>query len=385
MHYNDYIYHGVRWEVRDMKRALVVLFVLALLPGCSSLVQHQDQPPNAYIDAITPGQVHVGDAVNFSGHGTDADGQVVGYSWRSDIDGQLSTMSVFETSSLSVGDHEIFFMVQDNNGEWSAEVTGYVTVLAGAVASVNVDSFTASPLTIAHGGSVTLSWSVSNATAVSIDQGVGTVAAVGSTTVAPGSTTTYTLTATGTRSTASAAVTVAVGSSPGRFVLTADPDNSGYVRSSGANSLGYIYVGDDQYNRDFQGFVTFDISSLPDNAVIARAMVDFSGYEIPDESPYPEMGCLDAYLQDYGSLGSGDYFSRTVAVSIGHWCSLDELNAIVDQPGFRNELQRRTRENQNVFQFRLQFADRLTDGDDQNDLLLWSPGHLPRLIIEYSL
>ena len=58
-----------------------------------------------------------------------------------------------------------------------------------------VNSFIASPSTISYGGSTTLSWSVTNATLVTIDNGVGAVGSSGSTVVLPAATITYTLTA----------------------------------------------------------------------------------------------------------------------------------------------------------------------------------------------
>ena len=59
-----------------------------------------------------------------------------------------------------------------------------------------INSFTASPSSISLGGSATLSWSVSNATSVTIDNGVGAVGSSGSRIVLPAVTTTFTLTAT---------------------------------------------------------------------------------------------------------------------------------------------------------------------------------------------
>ncbi len=60
----------------------------------------------------------------------------------------------------------------------------------------NIDSFTATPGTINAGQTSTLQWGmVTNADSVEIDQGIGGIATPGSTTVSPGSTTTYTLTA----------------------------------------------------------------------------------------------------------------------------------------------------------------------------------------------
>jgi hypothetical protein len=59
-----------------------------------------------------------------------------------------------------------------------------------------IEYFTATPESISPGESSILSWSVTNATNVTIDQGVGTVSAKATTEVSPEETTTYTLTAT---------------------------------------------------------------------------------------------------------------------------------------------------------------------------------------------
>jgi len=59
-----------------------------------------------------------------------------------------------------------------------------------------INAFSASPSTIITGDNSTLSWSVTDATSVTIDHGVGTVALLGSTVVNPTTTTTYILTAT---------------------------------------------------------------------------------------------------------------------------------------------------------------------------------------------
>jgi len=55
--------------------------------------------------------------------------------------------------------------------------------------------FTANPILIMQSTQSTLSWSTTNATSISIDQGIGNVAATDKTTVSPGETTTYMLTA----------------------------------------------------------------------------------------------------------------------------------------------------------------------------------------------
>src|SRR5205809_2070398 len=62
-----------------------------------------------------------------------------------------------------------------------------------------IAQFTAEPDTIERGQSSTLRWSVSDATNVTIDPGLGSVQSNGNRQVFPSNTTTYTLTATGTR------------------------------------------------------------------------------------------------------------------------------------------------------------------------------------------
>jgi len=80
----------------------------------------------------------------------------------------------------------------------------------GAVPIIN--SFSAVPSTINAGESSTLSWSVTDATSVTIDNAIGSVALTGTTAVNPTTTTTYTLTATNTAGSVTATTTVTVGS-----------------------------------------------------------------------------------------------------------------------------------------------------------------------------
>ncbi len=82
----------------------------------------------------------------------------------------------------------------------------------GAVPIIN--SFSADSPSITEGESSVLSWSVTDATTVTIDNGVGNVALSGNTTVSPITTTTYTLTATNTAGSITASVTVTVEVTP---------------------------------------------------------------------------------------------------------------------------------------------------------------------------
>lgn len=77
-------------------------------------------------------------------------------------------------------------------------------------AKPSISSFAAEPSSVVKGSPSTLRWSVSGASDISIDQGVGSVQASGTRQVYPSSDTTYTLIARGVGGTSSATVTVRV-------------------------------------------------------------------------------------------------------------------------------------------------------------------------------
>lgn len=77
-----------------------------------------------------------------------------------------------------------------------------------------INSFTAEPTTIQRGQGATLRWSISNATDMNIDQGIGPVQSQGSRQVFPSNTTTYTLVANGPGGSDTRSVTVEIASAP---------------------------------------------------------------------------------------------------------------------------------------------------------------------------
>jgi len=89
----------------------------------------------------------------------------------------------------------------------------FITGCSGTPPAVPIiNSFSAVPSAITAGESSTLSWSVTDATSVTIDNAIGSVALSGTTAVNPTTTTTYTLTATNTAGSVTASTTVTVGS-----------------------------------------------------------------------------------------------------------------------------------------------------------------------------
>ncbi len=92
-------------------------------------------------------------------------------------------------------------------------IAALLTAVAGVLIFLNppsINSFTASPDTIARGEIVTLSWSVSGASSVTIDPGIGSVPSTGSRQISPIDNTTYTLNARSTFRSSTASVDVRV-------------------------------------------------------------------------------------------------------------------------------------------------------------------------------
>ncbi len=211
-------------------------------PGIPAGIGVTNQPPAAYVDSISPTEASLGETVSFIGHGTDPDGIVVAYRWRSSIDGDLSTFASFDTSSLSAGVHTIYLKVQDDSGDWSEEVQSDITISGEAVAAPVINSFGANPGSVTSGESSVLSWDISGATAVTIDQGIGNVPLTGTRAVSPVTTTTYVLTATNEADsvTARARVTVSAATPPvGLPIINSFTANPGSIMAGGSSILSW--------------------------------------------------------------------------------------------------------------------------------------------------
>lgn len=370
-----------------MSRILLVGPVLLLLTGCSFLLPQPgaNEPPEAHITSISPTDVMEEEVVAFSGYGTDGDGEVVAYRWRSSIDGQLSTQPSFQSSSLSVGYHIIYFAVRDDSGEWSDEVDDTLRVRSVETAPTTqptIRSFSADASTIVPRDAITLSWEVTGADAVTIDQGIGTVSALGSLETSIAQTTTYELTATGNGTTVKDTVTIVVDPPAQKLSITPDIEMSGFIRSSGSVTPGEIWVGDDDANRGVRGFLTYDISRIPKDAVITQVTLELSGYETPYGLPFEHLGCLSAFEHRYNTL-HGEYLMPGIEGQIGEWCGFADLDSATNLPGFQDRLQDRL--HTGTFQFRLQFAEMESDGDGTRDMLRWPRQQMPVMSVEYYI
>lgn len=366
-----------------MRRAILLICALLLVVGCSRLLPQANQPPEAYISSISPAEATEGETVSFSGYGTDSDGEIVAYRWRSSIDGQLSTQASFQSDSLSVGYHIVYFEVQDDDGEWSDEANATLRIRAADTAPVVepiINAFTATATTVPPREIVTLSWNVTDAETVRIDQGLGTVPPSGSIEVSPVETSTYELSATGGGKTVTRAITIVVDPPAQTVTLTPNIEMSGFIRSSGSVTPAEIFVGDDDQNRGIRGFLTYDISRIPKDAVITQVTLDLSGYDIAHGEPFDHLGCLSAFEHRYNTL-HGEYLMPGIPGQIAEWCDNDDLEAGDPLPGFQERLEDRL--HTGTFQFRLQFAEMETNADSARDMLQWPRQQLPRLTVEY--
>lgn len=132
------------------------------------------------------------------------------------VDGSNDEVKITVTVQYKTGRYNArTFTISENMYRWVDDLTGSSGNGAGPI----INSFTANPNTITQGdagglfvnSSSLLSWSVTDATTVSISQGLGTQSG-SSVSVSPSVTTTYVLTATNADGSATASVTVFVGS-----------------------------------------------------------------------------------------------------------------------------------------------------------------------------
>jgi hypothetical protein len=287
-----------------------LLVMLALVVGCIPVIEPPpaapNEPPIAEIDSISATTIAEGQTVTLMGHGTDIGGTVVAYSWRSDKDGILSASASFSTSKLSVGTHYIYFRVQDNKGAWSNQPYRIVNVLPPGTIKPLVNIFKVFPTTIVSGDSTTLSWDVSDAQTITISPGVGNVPTVGNRLLSPKITTYYTLTATNKAGSVTEELKVVVSELSDKTIeLFSIPAEGGYVNSS--REVGTDpQVGITKSLTPTQAFFSFDISMIPQGALITSASIDITDH-IMYGHPFSMLGAMGIFAHQYGVLDANDY------------------------------------------------------------------------------
>jgi peptidoglycan-associated lipoprotein len=151
-------------------------------------------------------------------------------------------------------------------------------------AAPSIGAFAAEPSSIERGQSSTLNWTVSDATSISIDNGIGTVQASASRRVFPGASTTYTLTATGPGGAKTATATVNVTEPPPPPPPPATPKPSLDAMLSGSVADAYFDYDKTDIREDARAALTRDadalkaiFASFPDASITIEGHCDERG------------------------------------------------------------------------------------------------------------
>ncbi|MEA3310388.1 MAG: NBR1-Ig-like domain-containing protein [Chloroflexota bacterium] len=155
---------------------------------------------------------------------------------------------------------------------------------------------------------------------------------------------------------------------PSEVTINFTPSSTGQV-DSGGSIHNPSNAGDTSDNLGLQGFLTFDVSSIPDTATITSVKLNFTFWDTLGD-PFGGLGCLRAYYQNYGGLDAGDYTPPPVMGSIARFCSEADLSDTTDQTlnsAGVSALQSSLAGNQ--FQIRLQFNEQETNGNNTADVL----------------
>jgi hypothetical protein len=335
--------------------------------------------PIAYIDSISSNRIFRGETITFQGHGTDTDGTVVAYKWRSSLDGIISTEASFSTSSLSDGKNTIYFRVQDNLGEWSKDVYRDITVIPPGAVEPIINSFDIMPEEIPVGGSATISWNVSGADVVSIEPDIGDVAKEESRTVSPETDTRYTITATNTAGSVSLVKKLTILKKleiPKSLVSVSSEDGS--VLYNG-NIEPDPKVGTLSIGVSSQGFLSFDIREIPKGAQITFASIDISRSAIYG-TPFGLLGGLGIFHDQYGTLDKNDFifgFSGPLVTTYVQPQEPFSTRALI------NAVQEEVDKGSNRFQVRVQFEKNYFYIDEPNYFDMGQGDPPPQLNIKY--
>ncbi|MBM3179765.1 MAG: hypothetical protein FJZ86_05360 [Chloroflexi bacterium] len=162
--------------------------------------------------------------------------------------------------------------------------------------------------------------------------------------------------------------------------LTYMAGESGLVLSDGSVNPLTVAAGDSSSNLGVEAFLSFDISGVPSGSTIQNASILLKGGSQVRADPFATLGCLRAYVQNYGVVDASDFVPPGAVGAITRWCNTAELEAPYSDAGFISAVQGAVGSSR--FQIRLQFKDTLTDGDGTiDDVLILAP---VTLTITYS-
>ena len=193
---------------------VVVLLVCAGLAGCgsstSSTAKNSHSTPAIASFAANPAGISPGASATLSWSTTGAATITI-------TPGTFTSTSASGTASVSPTSTTTYTLTATDS---AGSTTATATVTVNTATKLVINSFTASPASIASGSSSTLSWATTGANNIAIAPGTFTsTSASGSTIVSPTATTTYTLTATDNAGSTTATAQVVVTASGGTLAI----------------------------------------------------------------------------------------------------------------------------------------------------------------------
>ena len=128
-------------------------------------------------------------------------------------------------------------------------------------------------------------------------------------------------------------------------------------------------AGDTFHDVGLQGFVTFNVSGIPNGSTIISAKLAPVSFDTLGD-PFGSLGCLRAYVHNYDTVGFEDFKPTGAVNAIVRFCNEAELSISSKQTmsaagisGIQDALV------SNKFQIRLQFKDMHSDGDGIADVI----------------
>jgi len=194
--------------------------------------------------------------------------------------------------------------------------------------------------------------------------------------VTPLTTTTYTLSANNAVGTVSQSIIITVSGSAsgqtqtgqGYYVFNLLPAESGSLIKNMTTYIQYgaVCAGDTMANLASRAFLSFDISSIPAQAVVEEAVLDLGGYTIIGNPSYTSsnwgnMGALEVYSYQYGVFASLGRLGYEATAPLAGSLRIDEITGapmkidVTNDSSGSNIIQKLLAERQGRCQFRVQF------------------------------
>ena len=327
------------------------------------------------------------------------------------IDQGIGNVALNGATSISPAATTVYTLTAVNSfGSTTARIQ--ITVRGSASAELDqhvrdkpvINYFMITPVAITAGEPAMLTWSVTGATEIKIIPEIVSPEPEVAITIYPAVTTTYTLVAANSAGSVTQSLTVVV--SAGDTMQSPSPSGeqiailSLVFSESGSlvkNAAVYtrqtgICAGDNAQNLPIRAFLSFDISTIPFNAVINEARLDFGTYVISGSPTYStamwgNMGALDIFYYPYGKaedLGRIEYEAPATAISsLRLTDDVDvplSMDVTLDSLG-NNVIQNALNEGKQRAQFRMQFFTS-TNWDSKADTICLDE---PTLRVKYVL